>query len=464
LTWYEGAYRIVKDHKRGENMLDLVQRAARYAAAGHKRIEQTRKYTGEPYDVHLKAVAELVESVTDDPEMIAAAWLHDLVEDTPVTVEDIEREFGPGVGRLVAYLTDVSRASDGNRAARKAIDRAHLAGASPRAKTIKLADLIDNCLDISQHDARFARVYLAEASDLLEVLPEGHAVLYERARQVLRDCAVQLHISTFPVLDESEPDSIQAESLFMAHKRSLRLFARSFSARDIAEPLRSFDKGTPLTEILPLMEKLEVPVVGIRNEGLVRYYINLSDGDNGDNRLRAISKTQVLHWDAPLSEVILSLTRQEYVFVSVSGSITGVISHGDMEKPTMRMWLFGMITLMESELTNRIAAKFSDQGWAGLISPKRLQRAQDLWRERNQRNQPCSLISCLQLSDKARIALQDKKMLAEYGLSGKSATKQAIKELESLRNRLAHGRDIVSADWAQVARMAQNLFRRAYDW
>ncbi len=445
-------------------MMDLVQRAARYATAGHRRIEQTRKYTGEPYDVHLKAVAELVESVTDDPEMVAAAWLHDLAEDTPVTIEDIEREFGSNVGRLVADLTDVSKPSDGNRAARKAVDRAHLAGASPKAKTIKLADLIDNCLDICKHDPRFGRVYLKEAAYLMEVLPEGHATLYERARQVLQGCAVQLDISSFPDLDGGEPDSVQAESLFMAHKRSLRLFARSFSARDIAEPLRSFDKGMPLTDILPLMEKLEIPVVGVRTEGLVRYYVNLSDQENVDNRLRAISISQVLDWEAPLSDVIMVLTRQEYVFVSVFGSVTGIISRADIEKPIVRMWLFGMITLIESELTSRVAAKSADQNWTGLISPKRLQRAQDLWKERERRGQPCTLISCLQLSDKAQLALRDEKTLSEFGFSSKNSAKRVIKELESLRNNLAHAQDIVNADWAQIARLAQNLFRRAYDW
>jgi hypothetical protein len=47
--------------------------------------------------VHLKAVADLVAGVTDDPEMIAAAWLYDVVEDTPITLDDVAREFGGAV-------------------------------------------------------------------------------------------------------------------------------------------------------------------------------------------------------------------------------------------------------------------------------------------------------------------------------------------------------------------------------
>src|SRR5262245_1013702 len=108
---------------------DLVERARDYASAAHRGVGQLRKYTGQPYEEHLRRVAEVLATVTDDPEMIAAAWLHDVVEDTPTTIEDVEQEFGRSVRELVDALTDVSRPQHGNRAARKAIDRAHLAQA-----------------------------------------------------------------------------------------------------------------------------------------------------------------------------------------------------------------------------------------------------------------------------------------------------------------------------------------------
>ena len=79
----------------------------------------------------------LVSTVTNDPEMIAAAWLHDTVEDTPATFFDIEHEFGSAIAQMVIELTDVSKPSDGNRAEPKAIDRDHLAQASHKAKTTR---------------------------------------------------------------------------------------------------------------------------------------------------------------------------------------------------------------------------------------------------------------------------------------------------------------------------------------
>jgi (p)ppGpp synthase/HD superfamily hydrolase len=165
-------------------MSDLVARARRYAEDAHGALDQRRKYSGRPYAEHLERVAQRVAHVTDDRDAIAAAWLHDVVEDTPATIEDIEREFGPAVAQLVRALTDVDRAQ-GNRAHRKAIDRERLANAPAVAQTVKLADLLDNAEDIARHDPHFSRVYLREMRALVEVLTQGDATLRAEADELL---------------------------------------------------------------------------------------------------------------------------------------------------------------------------------------------------------------------------------------------------------------------------------------
>ncbi len=159
----------------------MEERAKDFAARYHGSIDQRRKYTNEPYIMHPASVVKLVRSVNHTEAMIAAAWLHDTVEDTPATLDDVERVFGGTVSALVEMLTDVSKPTDGNREKRKAIDRAHTAKASPEAKTIKLADLIDNTRSIVARDPEFAKVYLAEKVLLLEVLREGNAELWNIA-------------------------------------------------------------------------------------------------------------------------------------------------------------------------------------------------------------------------------------------------------------------------------------------
>jgi (p)ppGpp synthase/HD superfamily hydrolase len=164
----------------------LEGRALEFAKAAHEEIGQRRKYSNEPYIVHPMAVAKLVKSVPHTPEMIAAALMHDTVEDTNIELADIERDFGPKVAQLVDELTDVSRPHHGNRTVRKELDRQHLAKASPEAKTVKLADLIDNSRDIITQDPGFARKYMKEMKALLEVLREGDSHLYSVASEIVR--------------------------------------------------------------------------------------------------------------------------------------------------------------------------------------------------------------------------------------------------------------------------------------
>lgn len=165
-----------------------IQRAAAFCVGAHCAVGQKRKYTGEDYWRHpmevLYILQEVVPSATED--MRVAALLHDVVEDTQVTLETVKDLFGETVAAYVEQLTDVSKPEDGNRAARKAIDLAHTALASPEAKTIKLADLISNSHSITERDPVFAVTYLAEKRALLEVLKEGDPELHRIASQLAR--------------------------------------------------------------------------------------------------------------------------------------------------------------------------------------------------------------------------------------------------------------------------------------
>lgn len=158
--------------------------AKQFSTGAHARVNQRRKYTDDPYINHPAAVVELVRSVPHTEVMLAAAWLHDTVEDTDVTLDQVRDLFGEEVAQLVEMLTDVSKPEDGNREARKTLDRAHTSHTSPEAKTIKLADLIDNTRSIVERDPNFAVTYMMEKVLLLQVLRDGDPTLLDMARQL----------------------------------------------------------------------------------------------------------------------------------------------------------------------------------------------------------------------------------------------------------------------------------------
>ena len=164
--------------------MDVVRKAQVYAMAAHAAVGQRRKYTNEPYIVHPAEVAKIVAGVPGaTPDMVAAAWLHDVVEDTGCTFNDIHMGFGIDIATLVGWLTDVSKPEDGPRWFRKKMDREHTAAAPAEAQTIKLADLISNTKSIMAHDEKFAKVYLEEKRLLLDVMTRGDAELMAEARK-----------------------------------------------------------------------------------------------------------------------------------------------------------------------------------------------------------------------------------------------------------------------------------------
>lgn len=179
-------------------MKPLIKRAAQFAAWAHASVNHRRKYTGQPYIVHPAEVALLVQRHSmHTPEMVAVAWLHDVLEDTPVPYAQLRQEFGEPIANMVDELTEKPPVVPANRATRKAAEALRLAGVSHSAKVVKLADLLSNSRSIVRHDPKFAQVYLREKAHLLAqalYLPEQP--LWQQAWEVLMKNMPQQDIGT----------------------------------------------------------------------------------------------------------------------------------------------------------------------------------------------------------------------------------------------------------------------------
>lgn len=203
----------------------LIAKALVFATAVHAAVGQKRKYTGEDYIIHPIEVAERVRSLPGaTAEMVAAALLHDTVEDTRefvdehgavlkepakhfknggrvilvegVTFELIEAEFGARVTQIVNGATEVSMPWDGNRNQRKAIDRRHLAAQDGETQSVKLCDIDHNTHNIAEFDPGFAQKYLAEKWADLAVMTKADPTLLSEVRDFIN---VFLLFSATPV-------------------------------------------------------------------------------------------------------------------------------------------------------------------------------------------------------------------------------------------------------------------------
>ena len=198
MNMFEKAY-VFSLAMKGDTM-NVLKQATIFAKEAHG--DQKRKYSGEPYIVHPVAVSKIVidalrREKTDEKlieQVAAAAVMHDVLEDTLVTKEEMQDKFGEFITNLVLQVTDVSQPEDGNREIRKGIDRDHIANGTYLGKTIKLADLIDNTRDIVANDRDFAKTYVREKILLLEVLKDGNPYLYRTAKNLAYDAKIDLDI------------------------------------------------------------------------------------------------------------------------------------------------------------------------------------------------------------------------------------------------------------------------------
>ena len=239
-----------------------------------------------------------------------------------------------------------------------------------------------------------------------------------------------------------------------------KIFLRGLTVRDIAEPLPSFDSQTPVESVKSAMTMHHIQVAGVREKGYVAGYLERSElGDSGacGQYCHPIEEARILAESASLSDLVMSLNQVPYLFVNFLGEISGIVTRADLDDPPVRMWLFGLITLIEMRFLTLIERRFDQDGWQKYLSNSRLEKAAALQSERRRRNQDPRLLDCLQFSDKAQIVVRDEYLRQQIGFTSRRRGSEVIKNLEKLRNNLAHAQDIVSLDWETIVGISQNL-------
>lgn len=122
-----------------------------------------------------------------------------------------------------------------------------------------------------------------------------------------------------------------------------------------------------------------------------------------------------------------------------------------------RMWLFRVITLLDSNLTWTIEQLHPDGRWEALISEGRRHKARALWDERRRRGSDCRLVECLQIKDKADVLFKNADHLKLLGLTSRREADRLARDIELLRNHLAHGQELEAGHLATASRLAESL-------
>lgn len=243
------------------------------------------------------------------------------------------------------------------------------------------------------------------------------------------------------------------------HDRLRRLFQEGFGALDVAEPLTWFDADRSADDVRAALDRRGEDVAGILDDGALLGYVRLADLGDGNVRgdVQPFPERRILPDTAPLSAVIRAVHQADYCFVRMLGQPSAVVGRKDLEKAPMRMWLFGMITLLETALTEAVEFFFPDGAWNGHLPAGRLEKAKALRAERERRHQEADLLNCLQMADKVLVLLKDATVRQRMGVVSRRETEASFKQIQSLRNNLAHGQPFVTHDWAAIVSLTESL-------
>jgi len=171
-------------------MDSILEKVRIFATDAH--CGQTRKYSPEPYIVHPIRVMKTLATAGMPFPLLAAALLHDVLEDTAVTEKELsiflhgnmsESDAKETMG-LVVELTDVyvkQAYPDWNRRKRKEMELQRIVMTRPDAQTIKYADILDNVQEIASQDPDFAPRYLRECLQILNKIDKGNSDLRKSA-------------------------------------------------------------------------------------------------------------------------------------------------------------------------------------------------------------------------------------------------------------------------------------------
>jgi hypothetical protein len=231
---------------------------------------------------------------------------------------------------------------------------------------------------------------------------------------------------------------------------------------DVAEALASFDEDRPVTEVAAFMDARAFDRVGVRRDGLVRGYVERADlraGGRCGDHARPFGPDDLVAEDASLQDVIQSLGVNGRCFVTVLDEVAAVVTLHDLEKPPVRMFLFGMISSLEMVFVRSVELAFPAEAWRAHVAPGRLARAEALQAERRRRGVEARLLDCLQFSDKGQLALRVPGVAASGLDLSRKAALRALQELEDLRNNLAHGQEIIPRGFPRIVAFSSNLDR-----
>lgn len=231
--------------------------------------------------------------------------------------------------------------------------------------------------------------------------------------------------------------------------QSLRsLYEQNITVNSIAETLDTCHLLEDANQIKNMMVTKDYDILGVEENGVVIGFVVREELQEGicKDYYRSFHPTELVSESTSLLHTLFIFKEKQRIFILEGNRITKVVTLADLQKPPIRMLLFGLISLLEMHLYRIINDYFPNDSWKQHLNPKRIQFAEDLFSLRKSKNEAIQLSDCLQICDKRDIVLNEDSLRNLLGIENKTKGKVFFKKLEELRNNLAHSQNIHTED------------------
>jgi hypothetical protein len=220
-------------------------------------------------------------------------------------------------------------------------------------------------------------------------------------------------------------------------------------ARTILEPLRCCPAEAPAHEMESDLKNRGFDVAGVKaiENGPVIGFVKREAMRSGSvkDHIIPISAEHLISDATSLSDLLNVFRTKERVFVLVGSEVKGIITRADLNKPPVRVYLFGLVSFLEMHLRFWVRNAYGEDTWKAKLKEPRIEAANKIQEMRRARNEEITLLDCLQFCDKRTLILANAELRTRLGLSSKERGEKLLKKAEDLRDLLAHGQhDLVS--------------------
>jgi len=235
------------------------------------------------------------------------------------------------------------------------------------------------------------------------------------------------------------------------------MFENGVTVRSIYEPLKACLAEANATEMAELLDHRGFYIAGVKEpdkQSITRFVsaAALKKGGTVRDHAEDIVVECLISDATPLAKIFSLLGSRAYSFVLVGGTVSGIVTRADLNKPPARIYLFGLISLLEMHLVFWIRKEFGDD-WQRHLKEPRLAEANKLFEQRRQKHQELNLCECLQLCDKADLIVSRDVLRELFNMNSKKGGEKTFRRIQSLRDLLAHGQNnlIEDTSWEELS-------------